>query len=87
MADLTKFMKQSLNFTTTRVQPEDGFWGAKVIDEETNETSWTGMVRQLKDKEVDFCGSSLALSTERQTVKQSIQHRRAISKNLILAGH
>ena len=73
LVTLTDYMKQSLNFSSTRVQPEDGFWGAVVVDKETNESSWTGMVRQLKDKEVDFCNAGMVVSGERQEVNK-IKH-------------
>ena len=78
LVTLTSLMKKSLNFTSTRVQPADGFWGAVVVNEETNETEWNGMVRMLKDGEADFCNAGMVVSSERQEVAikfvNTIQH-------------
>ncbi len=46
------------------IQPKDGHWGS-LVTLDNNETDWTGMVKQLIEKEADLCGSSLTVSEER----------------------
>ena len=58
-------LKRSLNFTTTFVQPEDGHWGAYVYDEDTNSSSWTGMIRLIMDRQVDIGTPGFSVSSER----------------------
>ena len=49
---------ESLNFTLHRIEPADGQYGVLTNGQ------WTGMIRQLIDKEADI-GTALMLSYER----------------------
>ena len=65
---LMNSIKESLNFTTTRVQPEDGFWGSLVFNSSTNTSSWNGMVRFIQDGNADLGTPGFAVSKEREEV-------------------
>ncbi|KAK6182170.1 hypothetical protein SNE40_009911 [Patella caerulea] len=58
--DIMKVLQNSLNFSLTIIEPEDGEWG-RVLN-----GSWTGNVGQLHRREVDLFVGPLAMSADRE---------------------
>ncbi|XP_067681602.1 glutamate receptor-like [Haliotis asinina] len=60
--DLLHSMVDAINFTYTIEEVEDGEWGAIVNG------SWTGLVRQLKDREIDIALADIGIHASRDVV-------------------
>ncbi|XP_046545195.1 glutamate receptor ionotropic, kainate 2-like [Haliotis rubra] len=64
--DLLHSMVDAVNFTYTIEEVEDGEWGALVNG------SWTGLVRQLKDREIDIGLADIGIHASRDVVMDYI---------------
>ncbi|XP_046339074.2 glutamate receptor ionotropic, kainate 2-like [Haliotis rufescens] len=64
--DLLHSMVDAVNFTYTIEEVEDGEWGALVNG------SWTGLVRQLKDRVIDIALADIGIHASRDAVMDFI---------------
>lgn len=64
MIDLMERLKTDLQFEYEFTQPHDRKWGSY----NSTERDWTGLVRQLIDREIDIAAVPLSVNSEREHI-------------------